>query len=102
MMILEIEIDLFGVYADIEVRDLAEKAGFKVLSIREPKKLDDGFRPSGTLKTDTIKDCFKRADRLSGVYGHSGKLVNNKDLRRIVLLSHQVRILEKIIATNSK
>ncbi len=100
-MILEIEVDTFGVHADIEVRDLAKKAGFKVLSVREPKRLNDGFRPSGTSLKDTLEDCFKRADELSGVYGYSGTLVGNKDLRRIVLLAHQVRILEKNQRKNS-
>lgn len=94
-MILEFEVDTYGVHADIEVRDLAKKAGFKVLSIRESKRLDDEFRPSGTSSKDTLKDCFKRADELSGVYGYSGKLVSNKDLRRIVLLAQQVIVLEK-------
>lgn len=52
-------------------------------------------RPLGLEKTDTLEDCFKRADRLSRGNSYSAMMCGNKDLRRIVLLVHEVRELKK-------
>ena len=56
-------------------------------------------KPEGILKTDTLKNCFKRADFLSNPDGscYSGILCGNKDLRRIVLLVREIRENRKLL-----
>lgn len=90
---LTVEVETFGVHSEIEIHDKLKGSGLKILSIREDKSVDDGFRPVGLTQRDTLEDAFMRADRLSSVGRHSGMLVNNKDLRRIVLLAHHARYL---------
>lgn len=55
--------------------------------------------PNGLSKTDTLEDCFKRADSLSNPDGssYSGALCDRKDLRRIVLLVKTIRELQNYI-----
>jgi hypothetical protein len=65
-------------------------------------KLDDykikmENNPSGLEKSDTLEDAFKRADQLASPSGsfYSGMLIGRKDLRRIVLLTREVRKLQE-------
>lgn len=55
----------------------------------------DRVMPCGLSEKDTIEDALKRADSLAGADWHSGSLCDRKDLRRIVLLAHEYRKLQK-------
>jgi hypothetical protein len=52
-------------------------------------------RPLGLEPQDSLSDCFERADRLSRGNSYSAMMCHSKDLRRIVLLVHEVRKLTK-------
>ena len=67
-------------------------------NIMEPKTVNN---PAGIYETDTLEDCFKRSDELSPPDGssHSGMMCDRKDLRRIVLLTREVRRLQNEIKT---
>ena len=60
---------------------------------REAENLKN--KPCGLQPNDSVEDAIKRADDLSGDGWHRGEMTNNQDLRRIVLLAYEVRILRQ-------
>ena len=91
--VLEVESDLYGAHASCAINSLLRSSEFREVSFRNSH---DG-RPGGMFN-DSIEDCYKRADSMSSAGQHSGVLCDNKDLRRVILLSHYARALEDEIA----
>jgi len=87
--VLEVQTDLYGAFASSKIYDMLKKSQFKKVSFRV--SYDD--KPLG-LFNDSIDNCYERADQVSSAGSHSGNMCTNKDLRRIVLLSHYARSLE--------
>lgn len=94
--IVEVEVEKCGAYADIEIREMLSRVGLKVLSSRKSQRLEK-YKVSNRLQNLTLEDCFKRASDLFSYGSYSGRLIDNKDLKRIVLMADYIKTLESKI-----